>query len=326
MNIECNTLSLDAKQRIEVWRETVRSAFGSVNVELEQRGDNLFGHLKSGQRDTLRFNSLRYKGQSHRRTPADIAKLQNEYVTLTRPNAGRLSVDYGGMQGVLEPGNLYLFNHAVPYYAKPQNEYGTTSIAFPASALRQRGVKLQPMHVLPASGHQGMLVSALADQMSSSYSQWNDREFSALTEQMLDLLAMLFFNPDSGQSQEESSIRAAHLQRAIAYIRANFGDNELSPAKIAHACGISVSYLHNLFRVTGTSVEAAVITERLEQSKKLLTSPQTMNLAIGTIAYMCGFNHLAHFSRSFRNTFGCTPRELKSSNQATSGKIVVAAR
>jgi AraC-like DNA-binding protein len=317
MNIECNTSEIDIKRRVEIWRETVRSAFGSVNVELEQRGDNLFGHLKSGQRDMLQFNSLHYRGQSHRRTPADIAKLQNEYVTLTRPNAGRLSVDYGGTQGVLEPGNLYLFNHAVPYYAKPQNEYGTTSIAFPASALRQRGVKLQPMHVLPASSHQGMLVSALADQVTSNYLQWTDQEFYVLIDQLVDLIALFFFRPISGQAHDDSSVRAAHLQRAMAFIRANYGEPHLSPAKIAQACGISASYLYNLFRVTGTSVEAAVIAERLEQSKKLLTSPQTMHLPIGTIAYMCGFSHPAHFSRTFRQKFGCTPREIRYANAST---------
>jgi AraC-like DNA-binding protein len=316
MTIECNTSTIDIKQRADVWRETVRSAFGSVNVELEQRGENLFGHLKSGQRDMLQFNSLHYSGQSHRRTPADIAKLQNEYVTLTRPNVGRLSIDYGATRGVLEPGNLYLFNHAVPYYAKPQIEYGTTSIAFPASALRQRGVKLQPMHMLPASSHQGLLISALADQLTSSYLQWTDQEFYVLIDQLVDLIALFFFQPSSGQPHDDSSVRAAHLQRAMAFIRANYGEPHLSPARIAQACGISVSYLYSLFRVTGTSVEAAVIAERLEQSKKLLSSPQTSHLPIGTVAYMCGFSHPAHFSRTFRQKFGCTPRDVRQASMS----------
>jgi AraC-like DNA-binding protein len=320
MNIECNTSSLDSTQRTEVWSETVRTAFGSVSVKPERHGENLFGHLKSAQRDMLRFNSLRYRGQSHHRTPADIARLQNEYITLTHPNLGKLNVDHGGSQCVLEPGNIYLFNHAVPYYATPQIEYGTTSIAFPASALRQRGIKLQPVHTLPVESPQGSIVTTMAAQLTSSYLQWSDQEFSVLTEQLLDLIALFFFNPGSAHSQEESSVRSAHLQRAIAFIRANFGETDLSPARIAQACGISVSYLHNLFGATDTSVEAAIIAERLEHGRKLLTAPQTMHLPIGMIAYMSGFSHPAHFSRVFRNKFGCTPRELRSSAKLTSNK------
>jgi AraC-like DNA-binding protein len=312
VNIDCNTSSIDVKQRVEVWAETVRSAFGSVNVKTERHGDNLYGHLKSAQRDMLRFNSLRYRGQSHHRTPADIARLKNEYITLTQPDLGKLNVDYGSTQRVLEPGNIYLFNHAVPYYATPQADYGTTSIAFPASALRQRGIKIQPLLMLPASSPQGSVVLTMADQLTASYLQWSDREFSVLTEQFLDLVALFFFNPGLTHSQDESSVRSAHLQRAIAFIRANFGEADLSPAKIAQACGISVSYLHNIFGATDASVETTVINARLEHSRKLLTTPQTMHLPIGMIAYMSGFSHPAHFSRVFRQKFGCTPRELRS--------------
>ena len=313
MIIECNTASLDERKRTEIWREKVFCAYGSVKVELMDRGENLYGQLRSGQRDQFRFNSLRYRGQSHHRTPADIARLSQEYITLTRPYTGRLHVNYGNSDCVLEPSNIYLFNHATPYFAKPENEYGTTSIAFPASALRQRGLKVQPLHVLPAASHQGLLIGALADQIAASYAAWSDSEFAALSEQMLDLFALLFGQKVNASAQGESSVRAAHLHRALACIRANFGDPGLTPSRIALACGISVSYLHNLFRATDTSVEAAVIAERLGQSRKLLADAKHAHLPIGTIAYMCGFSHPAHFSRAFRSSYGCSPREVRDS-------------
>jgi AraC-like DNA-binding protein len=315
MNIECDTSRLNAKQRTDVWCETVRTTYGPIRVQPEERGENLFGYLKSGQRSALRFNALRYRGQSHHRTAADIGKLESEYISLTRPTRGALNIDYGGVRDVFEPGKIYLYNHAVPYYAKPPGEYEATGIAFPASALRQRGVKPQAVHALPASSHQAILISTFADQLTCNYQKWSDQEFSSLSEQFLDLVALFFFSPGSTQSYDESSVRAAHRQRALAFIHANFGDHTLSPAKIAQACGISVSYLHNLFKVTNTSVEAAVFAERLKHSKELLLSPQTMHLPIGTIAYMSGFAHLAHFSRAFRQYFGCSPRELRASNQ-----------
>ncbi|CAN5502826.1 helix-turn-helix domain-containing protein [soil metagenome] len=309
--IECNTSALASGDRAEIWGDTVRAAFGSVNVMTEKHGETLFGHLKSDERDMLRFNSLHYRGQSHHRTPVDIARLKNEYITLTRPNVGKLEIDFGNSKGVLEPGNLYLFNHAVPYYAKPHIEYGTTSIAFPASTLRQRGVKLLPLHVLSMTSRQGSLIHQMADQLTVNYLKWSDQEFSVLTEQLLDLIALFFFTPGSVQTFEESGVRSAHLRRAIHFIQSNFGDPELTPGKIAAACGISVSYLHNLFSSTETSVEATVLSERLEQSKKMLSSVKTGFLSIGAIAYMSGFSHPAHFSRVFRQKVGRTPREFR---------------
>lgn len=311
MELVCDTQSIDARDRAKVWSETLRSAFGSVNVKPEQRGEPLFGHLKSAQRQSLRFNTLSYRGQRHHRTPADIARLQDEYITLTRPNHGRLDIDYGNRQSVLEPSRIYLFNHAVPYLATPRVEYGTSSIAFPASMLRQRGAKVQALHSLSANDRQGILIATLADQLTAHYAQWSDREFSVLSEQLLDLIALFFFADEGRQHGEESNVRAMHLQHALALIDAQFGDAKLSPARIAQTCGISVSYLYNLFRATGTTVEAAVIAARLDHSKKLLASPQNKHLSIGTIAYMSGFSHPAHFSRSFRERFGCTPRDAR---------------
>ncbi len=311
MELVCDTQSIDTRDRARVWSETLRSAFGSVNVKLEQRGEPFSGHLKSARRNSLRFNTLRYRGQRHHRTPADIARLQDEYITLTRPNHGRLDIDYGNRQGVLEPSRIYLFNHAVPYLATPRLEYGTSSIAFPASMLRQRGVKVEALHSLPSTGHQGILIATLADQLAANYAQWSEREFSVLSEQLLDLIALFFFADESRQHAGESNVRAMHLQHALVFIDMHFGDANLSPARIAQACGISVSYLYNLFRVTGTTVEAAVIAARLDHSKKLLDSPQNSHLSIGTIAYMSGFSHPAHFSRVFRERFGCTPREVR---------------
>ncbi len=324
MNIECNTASLNAKQRTEVWCETVRTTYGSINVQPEHRGEYLSGHLKSGQRDAFRFNSLRYRGQSHHRTAADIGRLKNEYISLTLPGSGRVDIDYGGKQDVFEPSKIYLYNHAVPYYAKPQGEYEASGIAFPASALRQRGVKLQPIHTLPVSSHQGVLITSFAGQLANNYMTWSDQQFSVLSEQFLDLIALFFFAPGSVESYDESSVRTAHRQRAIAFIHTNFGEPDLSPTRIARACGISVSYLHNLFKITNTSVEAAVIAERLKHSKELLLSPQTMRLPIGTIASMSGFTHAAHFSRAFRQSFGCSPRELRAASEDTScARIII---
>jgi AraC-like DNA-binding protein len=313
MKMECDMLTLDPKNREEIWREKLRLAFGPFQVRTEQHKANMSGYFKSDGRDTLRFNTLCYGGQSLQRTPADIAKLEKQYVVMARPFAGKLYMDYGNGQNVLEPGNIYLANHTAPFYATPHIKYGTGAISFPPSALQQRGVKIKPLTTLSISSHQGSLINVIADQILNNYSRWSDQEFSLLTGQLLDLIALFFSSPRDPQFSQETSVRSAHLQRAYAVIRANFGDIDLSPEKIARACGISTSYLHNLFKTTDNSVEEAVVAERLKNGQKLLSSSQNTHLSIAAITSMSGFVHPTHFSRLFRKKFGCTPREFRNS-------------
>jgi AraC-like DNA-binding protein len=313
MKIECDFMTLHPKNRGEVWREKLQSAFGPFHIRTDGHKTNMSGYFKSDGRGSLRFNTLCYSGQSLHRTPSDIAKLDKQYIVLARPFAGKLLIDYGNNKNLLEAGNFYLANQTVPHYATPHIEYATDAIAFPLSALRQRGVKLKPLETLSISSLKGSLINVVADQLAKNYLRWNDKEFSLLEAQLLDLIALFFGSSGASQFSQESSVRSAHLQRAYAVIRKNFGDPDLSPAKIANACGISVRYLHNLFRASDTSVKEAVIGERLKQSQKLLMSPQTMHLPIATITLMVGFIHPTHFTRVFRQEFGCTPREFRNS-------------
>jgi AraC-like DNA-binding protein len=322
MKIECNILALDPKNREELWREKLLSTFGPYQIRTEGHKTNMSGYFKSDGRDALRFSTLCYGGQSLHRTPADIAKLERQCIVLARPFAGKLCIDYGNNQNILMPGNIYLANHAIPLYATPHIEYATDAIAFPLSALKQRGAKPKPLETLSISSLQGRLINLVADQITNNYLRWNDKEFSLLTEQLFDLIALFFCSAGSPQFSQETSVRSAHLQRAYAVIRENFGDPDLSPTKIASVCGISISYLYNLFNTSNTSVREAVISERLKHGKKLLTSPQTMHLSIATITSMTGFIHPTHFSRVFRQEFGCTPKEFRHSTQNASSQII----
>jgi AraC-like DNA-binding protein len=55
--------------------------------------------------------------------------------------------------------------------------------------------------------------------------------------------------------------------------------------------------------------------ERLDRCHRELADPALRAQTIGETAYRWGFNDLAHFSRAFRERFGCSPRQWR--RQAT---------
>jgi AraC-like DNA-binding protein len=109
----------------------------------------------------------------------------------------------------------------------------------------------------------------------------------------------------------QASAREAQRTRALRYIEANLEDPRLSPRSIAVALKISLRYLHGLFEGTGQSVGATILAKRLERTRDLLTDPRYGRLNVSEIAFRCGFNEAAHFSRTFKARFGVRPTELR---------------
>jgi AraC-like DNA-binding protein len=100
-------------------------------------------------------------------------------------------------------------------------------------------------------------------------------------------------------------------ERIVAYVDANLSRASLSAEDIARHMGCSRRYLHRAFEGEGTTLERLVWDRRLERSREALLSPAHQSLSISEIAFACGFNSSAHFSRAFKGRYGAAPRELR---------------
>ena len=95
-------------------------------------------------------------------------------------------------------------------------------------------------------------------------------------------------------------------------IENHLGDPDLSPEMIARVNYVSTSYLHKLFQKhEGMSMGAWVRAVRLQRCYRDLSDPAQTRRAITDIAGGWGFLSASHFSRAFRDEFGCSPRELR---------------
>jgi AraC-like DNA-binding protein len=311
--LELDTASLTGPERFGVWAQTIATAFGPFAISRNDP-DRFHGRVRVERRQAIRFIELGYDGHAFRRSRCDAARLDDAYCSLLRPLQGRLVLLQNGEEYVLEQGKYYLINHSVPYETMPQGDYRAVALAFPPTALTCRVANPRSFYALRAdpASPRWKLLDGFLTQYTESRQVWSDSEFETLTQQLLDLIVMLIVEPCQQPSAAEGACRVAHRSRALRHIRARLPDRDLTPARVAEACGLSLAYLNEIFRGSGRGVEATIFAERLERAGVVLLAPDHVGSQIATIAYNLGFSDPAHFTRAFRRHFGVSPSEWRS--------------
>jgi AraC family transcriptional regulator, positive regulator of tynA and feaB len=96
-----------------------------------------------------------------------------------------------------------------------------------------------------------------------------------------------------------------------AYIMRHLTDPDLSFHKVASCCGISARYLSYVLKNGNTTFSDLLWGRRIVKAKEWLTSTSMRNHMVQEIAFMAGFKSAAHFSRMFKDAYGCSPKEFR---------------
>ncbi len=107
------------------------------------------------------------------------------------------------------------------------------------------------------------------------------------------------------QSQELSTVNSDKVLKAIEIMRDNI-ETVVDRREIADYVGVSLRQLERLFnRHLGLSPASYYKRLRLNKAKQLL---HYSSLSITEIAIICGFTSMSHFSKSYREFFGISPK------------------
>ncbi|MBI5917157.1 MAG: tetratricopeptide repeat protein [Bacteroidetes bacterium] len=104
------------------------------------------------------------------------------------------------------------------------------------------------------------------------------------------------------------SMDAVFLTKVREAVEANLEDENFSVVELGNQIGMSRSQLHRkLSALTGFSPNEVIRNMRLERAKQLLEKKAG---TASEIAYQCGFNSPAYFTKCFKDYFGVTPGEV----------------
>ena len=136
----------------------------------------------------------------------------------------------------------------------------------------------------------------------------------AIIPLILANLSMLVFA--LGDLEEEKPLRMKDIQldQAKQYMLVHISDPDVSPKKIAEQMGISVRYLHWIFKQSDETVIKYLTRKRIDLAQLLLRSSSKSLYSVTEITFMCGFNDSSHFSRRFKQQVGVSPSAFRASN------------
>ncbi|PIE75479.1 hypothetical protein CSA17_07260 [bacterium DOLJORAL78_65_58] len=113
-----------------------------------------------------------------------------------------------------------------------------------------------------------------------------------------------------------NTVHASHnlqdyrAEYACRYVLAHYSEN-INRDKMAEMVNLSPGYFSNLFRSeVGMSFSDYLIQVRIDSAKGLL---RRFDLSVEAISKKCGFNSLAHFSRTFKDRCGLSPLKYRKS-------------
>ncbi|MET8544259.1 AraC family transcriptional regulator [Kitasatospora sp. NPDC004799] len=310
------------RERFDCWRELVGrtrdSEVTSVHCD-DFRAE--MRRLELGPVTLLRtsFPPTRFQRTARRVRRSDPGVF---HLTLLLDGGFALTRDTGRTE-TFGPGNLHLLDSSHPFdlrafgaraQAPAERRIEAVGVDFPTALLPLAPDRVHELLGRGFSSREGTcaLLTEFLVGLDRQAALLGPVETPRLGSVVVDLVvAWLARELDSEAAVPDDTRQRALVQNVRAHIGRNLHDPELTPAAIAAAHHISVSYLHRLFtrQSDGETVAAFVRRQRLERARRDLADPALRALPVHAVATRCGLPRPAEFSRAFRAAYGLSPRE-----------------
>lgn len=292
------------------WREVIAKNY--FHLQLDFRNNQRFkGSLQAWELGMVSLSRLDCSALRYQRL-RQHCQADDPQILVTVPLRSEVEFSQLGRQTRCAPGQFILEHSDEPYEFSHGAENSMWVIKVPETALKSRignTSRFCAQHFDTTSG-MGLLFSDYLQLITRHCDrQPSEAGLALMGVQLIDLLGTALKESPSALQSSLSVVRDAHLTRIDAYVRAHLSDPAMSPESLALQHGISLRYLHALFRDTGQSVAQWIRDLRLQAAyEQLVAAPAGASIA--QIAYACGFNDQAQFNHAFKRRFEHSPGEL----------------
>ena len=307
-----STTCVDPRDRREWLRETIRREYTKVEITPPENGE-LFNEMTIYPWEQLRLSAIRSNAITLNRPAHEpYHSSQDTYLGVVLLS-GSYMLEQNGRETFLNPGDMAIYDATRPHRIQCPRPFSKLIVTIPRTVMRARLAGVEHCTALRIPGNTG--ISAIASNLIRNAARqagaMEEDAFAALAEHSLDLftLALASVRPHDFTL---SRSRSLSLQRVKDFVERHLADPVLDTAKIAAGTGLSARYINDLFRDENTSLMRYVWQQRLENCRRDMLSPLHSGRSISEIALRWGFNDLSHFSRAFKQRFGCAPREIAS--------------
>ena len=314
MRFSFSTETLPPEARFEQFRDTLVRGLFQFDMVSETEGPYR-GEVDLCVGGPAVFGQV-YGSQAAFHRSASVARQCEEGVWLLLTRTGRMVAKQDEVDCVLEPGDGIIFNAVRPHAGRCALESDTWVVKIPSpllQTLRSKDAETRTIVLRRDLGVTQLIASLL--QAHERVVDHVSEDVSFLTAQHLaDLVAAAMGADRNGRHLIEGrGVKASRLQTILDDIAQHYLDAGLSAEAVAARLGLTARYIHLLLEDTGQSFSEHVLELRLRLAQRLLVGPHRAGEKISDIAYRCGFSDLSYFNRTFRQRFGQTPSEVRSS-------------
>jgi AraC-like DNA-binding protein len=307
---EFSTLRVPPNKRVARWTEAAFDRFVESAFDvLDEEGFVASMHNRElAELSLTRITSAGHSRKRVTRSQHQVARAAEDFFLVSIQLEGACRVIQGEREALLSPGQFAIYDTTRPYELVLEEDYQQAVLRVPRATLLSRlgSENLTALavaaDVLPARMLNQMVRAACDSHVPLSPAQSLDVADGVLSVLTGGLRSL------QGTASVTLPASARQVAQIKAHVAEHLGDPQLSVSRIALALGLSVSYLHKVFRSEGTTLERWIWESRLAACQHALRDPRWAARTITDIAFSFGFSDAAHFSRSFHRRFAVTPR------------------
>lgn len=313
MAILCDTATVPLRDSAELWVEAVSELFVPLEC-VPQRGAAFHGRLRAGTLGPIRMCAMAVSPHTAKRTPRLAANTQGDQYKLSLILGGEALIVQDGREALLRPGDFAIYDCSRPYTFVTDKRFGMLVTVLPRDIIGvspERVSQITATRIPSCNGIAWAMAPFLKRLAQLAVRDEVPPDEYRVVESVVDLVGSLCATVMTEDAGLHAHSRAELVLRIRAYIDAHLGEADLTPTRIAAAHFISKRYLHKVFEAEGVSVSRWIRERRLERCRSALVDPRCREETVASVGLRCGLTDAAHFSRLFRETYGCTPTEYR---------------
>jgi AraC family transcriptional activator of tynA and feaB len=311
VSLKLSTSVIAPRERHDWLREVICREYTYVDIISPSHGD-LSQELVIYPWENLQLSTVQSTAISLQRSSSEPHHNRHDSYLMVMLSGDYL-LEQNGRDVLLKPGDMTFYDATRPHRIHCQGESThVIYLSIPRTVFRERVSGIDHCTALRIPGTQGIgfVAANFLRSCGVHAEQLHPHEFTSLAEHALDLLTLAIISVRPGDFNLSRS-RSASINSIKVFIEQNLRDIGLDTGMISRHAGLSARYINNLFEDEGTSLMRYVWKRRLENCRKDMLNPLYVGHRLTDIAFRWGFNDAAHFSRVFRQQFGCSPSEFR---------------
>lgn len=311
MDLIFSTDEVERAKRYAAWQGAICDVYVHVDVNSEDRSD-YEGFIREARFGSVMMTDVLLSGQRITRRSRHIAKLDKDCYYAQFIQRGKINVLQAGETLVTNGAVGAVFCATESYDLECVGKVRSFYLELPRKAFADRFANDRvPIAATLGTGRGlGRIAAEFCSMLAQEGASLDVGVRARLGDELMDVVALALDAGDRDEPAADHAVQQARLRSVKAWIEEHLADPDFSLEKVAKHNGISLRYLHYLFKLTDMSASEWIWDRRLQRCYDVLTQPKLGNLSITETAYRFGFNSSSHFSTAFRRKFGIRPSDL----------------